>query len=138
MDRASPAAQGGRVRSARPAGRAGDVPDRPAPADALRCRAAPARRVHRSRSGCGHRQAARDPRLPPPSGCARLRRTRPREVEVTMILSAESFRIARGRGPAVPSLPTFVFADLAGYTALTEQHGDETAAAVAHEFARVM
>ena len=55
-----------------------------------------------------------------------------------MNLSAESFRIARGRGTTVPSLPTFVFADLAGYAALTEQHGDETGAAVAHEFARVM
>ena len=55
-----------------------------------------------------------------------------------MTLSAESFRIVRGRGPTARSLPTFVFADLAGYTALTEQHGDETAAAVAHEFARVM
>lgn len=55
-----------------------------------------------------------------------------------MILSAGSFRVARGRRFSTPSPPTFVFADLAGYTALTEQHGDETAAAVAHEFARVM
>jgi adenylate cyclase len=34
--------------------------------------------------------------------------------------------------------PTFVFADLAGYTALTEQRGDEAAAQVAREFRRVM
>jgi len=34
--------------------------------------------------------------------------------------------------------PTFVFADLVGYTALTEQRGDEAAAAVAREFRRAM
>ena len=34
--------------------------------------------------------------------------------------------------------PTFVFADLAGYTALTDRRGDEAAAAVAHEFRRTM
>jgi class 3 adenylate cyclase len=34
--------------------------------------------------------------------------------------------------------PTFVFADLAGYTALTEEHGDEAAAQVAREFRRTM
>jgi class 3 adenylate cyclase len=34
--------------------------------------------------------------------------------------------------------PTFVFADLAGYTALTEQRGDEAAADVAREFRRTM
>ena len=34
--------------------------------------------------------------------------------------------------------PTFVFADLAGYTALTEQHGDAAAARVAREFRRTM
>jgi class 3 adenylate cyclase len=34
--------------------------------------------------------------------------------------------------------PTFVFADLAGYTALTEQRGDEAAAQVAREFRRTM
>jgi class 3 adenylate cyclase len=34
--------------------------------------------------------------------------------------------------------PTFVFADLAGYTALTEEHGDEAAVRVAHEFRRAM
>ena len=34
--------------------------------------------------------------------------------------------------------PTFVFADLAGYTALTEERGDEAAADVAREFRRVM
>ncbi len=35
-------------------------------------------------------------------------------------------------------VPTFVFADLAGYTALTEDHGDDRAAAVALEFVRTM
>jgi adenylate cyclase len=34
--------------------------------------------------------------------------------------------------------PTFVFADLAGYTALTEERGDEAAAALAREFRRTM
>jgi adenylate cyclase len=34
--------------------------------------------------------------------------------------------------------PTFVFADLVGYTALTEQHGDQAAAAIAREFRRTM
>ncbi len=34
--------------------------------------------------------------------------------------------------------PTFVFADLAGYAALTERHGDEAAARVAGEFRRTM
>src|SRR5438034_4091078 len=34
--------------------------------------------------------------------------------------------------------PTFVFADLAGYTALTDQRGDEAAARVAREFRRTM
>ena len=34
--------------------------------------------------------------------------------------------------------PTFLFADLVGYGALTEQHGDEAAMRVAREFRRVM
>jgi adenylate cyclase len=34
--------------------------------------------------------------------------------------------------------PTFVFADLVGYTTLTEQHGDEAAARVARDFRRKM
>jgi adenylate cyclase len=34
--------------------------------------------------------------------------------------------------------PTFVFADLAGYTALTEERGDQAAAVVAREFRRTM
>ena len=34
--------------------------------------------------------------------------------------------------------PTFVFADLAGYTALTDERGDEAAARVAREFRRTM
>jgi MYXO-CTERM domain-containing protein len=43
-------------------------------------------------------------------------------------------RRSMGRHPA----PTFVFADLAGYTTLTEQRGDEAAAALAGEFRRTM
>jgi adenylate cyclase len=35
-------------------------------------------------------------------------------------------------------MPTFVFVDLAGYTALTETRGDQTAARVASEFQRTM
>jgi adenylate cyclase len=38
------------------------------------------------------------------------------------------------RSPA----PTFLFADLVGYGALTEQHGDEAAMRLAREFRRVM
>lgn len=34
--------------------------------------------------------------------------------------------------------PTFVFADLAGYTALTEERGDQAAAKLAREFRRTM
>ena len=34
--------------------------------------------------------------------------------------------------------PTFVFADLVGYTALTDEHGDEAAARIAREFRRTM
>jgi adenylate cyclase len=36
----------------------------------------------------------------------------------------------------VADLHTFLFADLAGFTALTEAHGDEQAADLAHEFSR--
>jgi class 3 adenylate cyclase len=36
------------------------------------------------------------------------------------------------------STPTFVFADLVGYTALTEEQGDEAAARVAREFGRTV
>jgi class 3 adenylate cyclase len=38
--------------------------------------------------------------------------------------------------PASESVHTFLFADLAGYTALTEIHGDEHAAAVVGDFCR--
>jgi class 3 adenylate cyclase len=47
---------------------------------------------------------------------------------------ATSRRRRMRRHPA----PTFVFADLAGYTALTEERGDEAAARVALEFRRTM
>lgn len=42
----------------------------------------------------------------------------------------------RGRPEAVPA--TFVFADLAGYSALTEAHGDESAADTAAAFTRAV
>jgi len=44
----------------------------------------------------------------------------------------------RWRWMARHPAPTFVFADLVGYTALTERHGDETAARVAREFRRTI
>src|SRR5689334_8377276 len=44
----------------------------------------------------------------------------------------------RRRWMARHPAPTFVFADLVGYTALTERHGDETAARVAREFERAI
>jgi adenylate cyclase len=53
---------------------------------------------------------------------------------VVAIAAATSTRRAMQRHPA----PTFVFADLVGYTALTERHGDEAAAEIAREFRRTM
>jgi class 3 adenylate cyclase len=50
------------------------------------------------------------------------------------VMWATSRRRRMRRHPA----PTFVFADLAGYTALTEERGDEAAACVAREFRRTM
>ena len=44
----------------------------------------------------------------------------------------------RRRSMARHPAPTFVLADLAGYTALADQRGDEAAAAVAREFRRAM
>ena len=44
----------------------------------------------------------------------------------------------RRRWMARHPAPTFVFADLVGYTALTEEQGDETAARVAREFRRTI
>ena len=56
-----------------------------------------------------------------------------------VVLSARRLIDARrlvwmARHPA----PTFVFADLVGYTALTERRGDDAAARVAHDFWRAM
>jgi hypothetical protein len=48
------------------------------------------------------------------------------------------WRRSRLRGMRRHPTPTFVFADLAGYTALTEEFGDEAAAAVARRFRREM
>jgi adenylate cyclase len=51
-----------------------------------------------------------------------------------IVLASTRRRRRMRRHPA----PTFVFADLAGYTALTEERGDEAAADVAREFRRTM
>jgi adenylate cyclase len=51
-----------------------------------------------------------------------------------VVQSATRRRRSMARHPA----PTFVFADLAGYTALTEQRGDHAAARLAREFRRTM
>jgi adenylate cyclase len=51
-----------------------------------------------------------------------------------VVLSATRRRRSMARHPA----PTFVFADLAGYTALTEQRGNLAAARLAREFRRTM
>jgi class 3 adenylate cyclase len=66
------------------------------------------------------------------------------EITVACILGAAIVAIralgAAGRRWSMarhPS-PTFVFADLVGYTALTERHGDEVAARVARQFFRTV
>jgi len=46
--------------------------------------------------------------------------------------------VRRRRWMARHPAPTFVFADLVGYTALTEAHGDEAAARLAREFRRTI
>jgi adenylate cyclase len=51
-----------------------------------------------------------------------------------IVLASTRRRRRMRRHPA----PTFVFADLAGYTALTEERGDEAAAKLAREFRRTM
>jgi adenylate cyclase len=51
-----------------------------------------------------------------------------------VVLAATRRRRSMARHPA----PTFVFADLAGYTALTEQRGNQAAARLAREFRRTM
>jgi adenylate cyclase len=57
-------------------------------------------------------------------------------VALTVVAVAVATRKRRRmqRHPA----PTFVFADLVGYTTLTDQRGDEAAAKVAREFRRTM
>ncbi|HTP18857.1 MAG TPA: adenylate/guanylate cyclase domain-containing protein [Solirubrobacteraceae bacterium] len=55
------------------------------------------------------------------------------------LVGARHMHLARRRRwMARHPAPTFVFADLVGYTALTEEHGDETAARVAREFRRTV
>jgi len=55
------------------------------------------------------------------------------------LIGLRSARLARRRRwMARHPAPTFVFADLVGYTALTEEHGDEAAARVAREFRRTI
>jgi adenylate cyclase len=51
-----------------------------------------------------------------------------------VVMAATRRRRSMARHPA----PTFVFADLAGYTALTEERGDQAAARLAREFRRTM
>jgi class 3 adenylate cyclase len=51
-----------------------------------------------------------------------------------IVVAATRRRRAMRRHPS----PTFVFADLVGYTALTEARGDEAAAKLAREFRRTM
>jgi adenylate cyclase len=51
-----------------------------------------------------------------------------------IVLASTQRRRRMRRHPA----PTFLFADLAGYTALTEERGDEAAATLAREFRRSM
>ncbi len=46
--------------------------------------------------------------------------------------------VSRRRWMARHPAPTFLFADLVGYTTLTDRQGDHTAAALAHEFWRTM
>jgi adenylate cyclase len=48
------------------------------------------------------------------------------------------FALGRRRRMARHPAPTFVFADLVGYTALTEERGDQAAATLAGEFRRAM
>ena len=55
-------------------------------------------------------------------------------LTVLVVAAATRKRREMQRHPA----PTFVFADLAGYTALTDERGDEAAARVAREFRRTM
>lgn len=55
-------------------------------------------------------------------------------VVVMAVAAATRKRRRMQRHPA----PTFVFADLAGYTALTDERGDQAAAKVAREFRRTM
>src|ERR1051325_3148139 len=45
---------------------------------------------------------------------------------------------ARGAHPAPRPIPTFIFADLVGYTALDEERGDRPALALAPSFPRLM
>ena len=51
-----------------------------------------------------------------------------------VVLASTRRRRRMRRHPA----PTFVFADLAGYTALTEERGDDAPARLAREFRRTM
>jgi adenylate cyclase len=60
-------------------------------------------------------------------------------VAGALVARGRHMRLARRRQRMArhPS-PTFVFADLVGYTSLTEESGDEAAAHVAREFRRAM
>jgi hypothetical protein len=55
-----------------------------------------------------------------------------------LVARGPGLTLARRRRMARHPSPTFVFADLVGYTSLTEQSGDQAAADVAREFRRAM
>jgi class 3 adenylate cyclase len=59
-------------------------------------------------------------------------------VGTIIVLAQRVWQRRRLRAMRRHPAPTFVFADLAGYTALTEECGDEAAAAVARRFRREM
>ena len=59
-------------------------------------------------------------------------------VGVLLAQSQAMFSVARRRRLARHPAPTFVFADLVGYTALTEEHGDASGAEVARGFTRAI
>jgi adenylate cyclase len=61
----------------------------------------------------------------------------PLAVCIAVVFSARLATRTRRRMQRHPA-PTFVFADLVGYTALTDERGDQAAAHVAREFRRTM
>ncbi len=118
---------------------------RPLRAARRQLRAARRRRRRRSTVSTGSDRPAEAPE--PGSRCIRTRRRRPsRSCRRPRRLPASAGGVWRAPGAALrtgalrcgmASERTLVFADLAGYTALTEAHGDEDAAQVATRFHRL-